>query len=153
VKVKAEVAEGYSQKVAVGDNVQIAFPDLDREIDAKISAVSRYINTLNRTFLVEVKLDPKKDGFKANMIAILKITDYKNDKSLNIPVKYIQSDLDGEFVYVVDSRDNRHYAKKAFIKQGLSYNGIVEITTGLKEGDKIITSGYLDLEEGEEIRF
>jgi membrane fusion protein, multidrug efflux system len=30
VKVKAEVAEGYSQKVAIGDNVTVIFPDLDR---------------------------------------------------------------------------------------------------------------------------
>ncbi len=153
VKVKAEVAEGYSKKVAIGDNVKIIFPDLEREVDAKISAVSRYINTVNRTFMVEVKIDPKKDGFKANMIAILKITDYKSDSAISIPVKYIQSGLDGDYVFIVQTKNNRHYASRAIIKQGLSYNGIVEITEGLKSGDQIITAGYLDLEEGEEIKF
>jgi len=152
VKVKAEVAEGYSKKVSVGDYVKVNFPDLDREIDAKVSAVSRYINNLNRTFLVEVKLDPSKDGFKANMIAILKITDYKNDKAISLPVKYMQSDLQGDFVYIVNAKENKNYAKKAYIKQGLSYNGLVEITEGLNPGDKLITSGYLELEEGQEIR-
>ena len=153
VKVKAEVAEGYSKKVAVGDNVRIIFPDLEREVDAKISAVSRYINPINRTFLVEVKIDPSKDGFKANMIAILKITDYKNDKAISIPVKYLQSDITGDFVYVVETNENRHFARKAFIKQGVGYNGVVEITEGLNAGDQIVTLGYLDIEEGEEIRF
>jgi membrane fusion protein, multidrug efflux system len=126
-------------------------PILTGEVEAKITAVSRYINTLNRTFLVEVKLDPKKDGFKANMIAILKITDYINPKALCIPVKYIQSDLDGDFVFIAETTDEGNYTKRVAIKQGLSYNGLVEITEGLKEGDKIITSGYLELEDGEEI--
>jgi cell shape-determining protein MreC len=30
---------------------------------------------------------------------------------------------------------------------------MVEVTKGLKAGDKVVTSGYLDLEEGEKIRF
>ena len=34
---------------------------------------------------------------------------------------------------------------------GLTYNGLAEIKTGLKEGDKIITSGYIDLNEGESL--
>lgn len=153
IKVKAEVAEAYSKKVAVGDKVKIIFPDLEREVDANISAVSRYINTINRTFLVEVKIDPKKDGFKANMIAILKITDYSNNKAVSIPVKYLQSDEAGDYIYIAETREGRNFAKKTYIKQGMSYNGLLEVKEGLNAGDKLITSGYLDLEEGEEIRF
>ncbi|NJK93905.1 MAG: efflux RND transporter periplasmic adaptor subunit, partial [Bacteroidales bacterium] len=37
-------------------------------------------------------------------------------------------------------------------EQGQSYNGMIEITEGLKTGDKIINAGYLDLEDGEEIK-
>ncbi|MFN8257581.1 MAG: efflux RND transporter periplasmic adaptor subunit [Bacteroidales bacterium] len=153
IKVKAEVAEAYSSKVSVGDPVTVNFPDLNRDVTAKVTAVSRYINPTNRTFIVEVKLDPSKDGYKANMIAVLKITDYTSAKALSIPVKYIQTDLTSDFIYIVGVKDNTTFAKKAYIKQGQSYNGIVEITEGLTEGDKIITSGYLDLEEGENIKF
>ncbi len=153
IKVKAEVAEAYSQRVSLGDPVKVIFPDLNREIDASVSAVSRYINQTNRTFVVEVKIDPSKDGFKANMIAILKITDYKTDKAISIPVKYIQTDMTADFVYIAAANGNTYTAKKAYIKQGQSYNGVVEIIGGLKEGDKIITASYLDLEDGETIRF
>ncbi len=153
IKVKAEVAEAYSKKVSLGDPVTVLFPDLDREVKATVSAVSRYISPVNRTFIVEVKIDPSKDGFKANMIAILKITDYKVDKALSIPVKYIQTDMDGDFVYIAQAVENKFFAKKAMIKQGQSYNGVVEITEGLNVGDKLISSGYLDIEDGEAIRF
>jgi len=153
IKVKAEVAEAYSKKVSLGDPVTVLFPDLDREVKATVSAVSRYISPTNRTFIVEVKIDPSKDGFKANMIAILKITDYKVDNALSIPVKYIQTDMDGDFVYIAQTVDSKYFAKKAMIKQGQSYNGVVEITEGLNVGDKLISSGYLDIEDGEAVRF
>jgi membrane fusion protein, multidrug efflux system len=151
IKVKAEIAEAYSQKIKVGDNVQVYFPDLDREITAKISTSSRFINPSSRTFTVEARLNPDKNGFKANMIAILKINDYSATNSLVIPINYIQTDPKGNFVYIIENKNNKSYTKKAFIEQGQSYNGNVEILKGLNIGDKVVTSGYLDLEEGENV--
>jgi RND family efflux transporter MFP subunit len=153
VKVKAEVAETYSKKVKVGDNVQVYFPDLDKEITTKITSASRFINPTSRTFTVEAKLNPEKNSYKANMVAVLKITDYMANNTFVIPVNYIQSDPEGDFVYVADTKGNKSIAKKVKIEQGLSYNGMVEITKGLTAGQKVITSGYLDIEEGETITF
>jgi RND family efflux transporter MFP subunit len=153
VKVKAEVAEAYSNRVSVGDNVIVLFPDIDNEIPAKISAVSRYINQINRTFLVEVKIDAGKSNYKANMIAVLKINDYKSENAVVIPVNYIQTDMDGDFVYVAAKNSEKIRVKRVPVKQGQSYSGMVEITEGIVAGTKVITSGYLDIEEGEEVRF
>ena len=153
VKVKAEVAEGYANKVNVGDNVIVYFPDLNKEINAKITTASRYINPLNRTFTIEVRLAPEKNSFKANMVAVLKINDYKADNALVIPVNYIQSDPKGNFVYIVASENKKSIAKKAFVEEGQSYDGKIEIKKGLKPEDKIITSNYLELEENESITF
>lgn len=153
LKVKAEVAEAYASRVKVGDNVLIFFPDLSKEIDAKITTASRVVSPTNRTFTVESYINPDKNGFKANMIAVLKINDYKAENATVIPINYIQTDLSGNFVYVAEKNNNSYVAKKVYIEQGQSYNGAIEITKGLKAGDKVVTSGYLDLEEGEKIRF
>jgi RND family efflux transporter MFP subunit len=153
LKVKAEVAEAYSHKVNVGDAVLVYLPDLDKEIAATITTASRFINPTNRTFTVEVRLKPDNSGYKANMVAVLKINDYKVDKTISVSVNYIQSDPNGSFVYVAEKDGNKNVAKKMFIEQGQSYNGLVEITKGLKPGDLIVTSGYLDLEPGELINF
>jgi len=153
IKVKAEVAEAYARKVNVGDAVQIYFPDLNKEITAKITTASRFINPASRTFTVEARLNPEKNGYKANMVAVLKITDYKADNAIVIPVNYVQTDPNGSFVYIADNKGAKNIAKKVPIDQGQSYNGLIEITKGLKVGDKVVTSGYLDLEEGEKITF
>lgn len=153
IKVKADVAEAYSKKVNVGDDVQVYFPDLNKEITAKISAASRFISPTNRTFTVEVRLKPEKNGYKANMVAVLKITDYSANNAIVVPVNYVQSDPNGTFVYVADNKGNKNVAKRVAIEQGQNYNGMVEITKGLTSGQKVVTSGYLDLEEGENITF
>jgi multidrug efflux pump subunit AcrA (membrane-fusion protein) len=87
------------------------------------------------------------------MIAVLKINDYKAEKALVVPINYIQSDPNGNFVYISQKNNNSTIAKKVIIEQGQSYDGMIEITKGLNAGDKIITSGYLELEEGENIIF
>lgn len=152
VKVKADVAEAYSSKINVGDDVLVFFPDLNKEIPAKITAASRYINPVNRTFQVEVRLNSPSEGYKANMVSVLKINDYKAMNATVIPVNYIQTDPNGSFVYVARNQSSRSTAQKVYVKQGLSYNGMVEITEGLKPGEKVISTGYLELEEGEAIR-
>ncbi len=152
LKVKADVAEAYSSKINIGDDVIVFFPDLNKEIPAKVNTASRYINPINRTFQIEVRLNPEKNGYKANMVAVLKVIDYKANNAIVVPVNLIQTDPTGNFIYVVNNNGKEAVAKKIYIKQGQSYNGTVEITDGLKAGDKVITSGYLDLEEGEAIK-
>ncbi len=149
VKVVAEVAEAYSPKVRKGDKVLIKFPDYNEEIETIISFSSKYINPINRTFSIESRVSSGKMEFRANMIALVKINDYKNPKTVVLPVNIIQKDAAGQFVFVAE---NNTIAKKRIIKTGLDYNGNVEITDGLKEGDQIIVTGFQDLEDGKPIQ-
>jgi RND family efflux transporter MFP subunit len=152
VKVTAEVAEAYSPKIHKGDKVIINFPDYNEEIETVISFSSKFINPVNRTFTIESRLNPGKMEFRANMIALIKINDYKKSNAVVIPVNIIQKDGSGDFVYVVADKMNLKIAKKCNIKSGQNYNGNVEVLEGLKAGDKIIVTGYQNLEDGEAIK-
>jgi RND family efflux transporter MFP subunit len=152
IKVTAEVAEAYSPKVRKGDKVYIKFPDFNEEIESNISFASKYINPTNRTFTIESRLNSGKLEFRANMIALVKINDYKNPKAFVIPVSLIQKDASGSFVFVAIKKDNKLVSAKKYIKTGMNYNGNIEITEGLSEGDLIITTGFQNLEDGEFIK-
>lgn len=152
MKVVAEIAESYSSRVNKGDEVIVRFPDLNRDITARISSASKYIGPQNRTFDVEVKMKPEFNNFKANMIAILKINDYRAEKAMVLPINLIQNDQQGNFVFIAVKDKDSYRAHKAPVKAGQSYNGLVEITSGLKEGDILITAGQLDLQDGQTIR-
>jgi len=152
MKVIADIAEAYSSRVNVGDEVIVFFPDLQKEMKATISSASKYIGVQNRTFQVEVRMKPEFNNFKANMIAILKINDYRSETAMMLPINLIQKDNYGNYVFVAVKGNPSYVAKKYMVKTGQTYNGIIEITEGLKAGDLLITAGQIDLQDGEAIR-
>lgn len=153
LKVKGEVTEAYAAKVRKGDQVQVFFPDLKKEISTRVTYVSKTINPMTRTFVVECAL-PKTNDYRANQIAVMKIVDYQSPNAITIPVNVIQTAEDGEFVMIAEKTgDKSAIAKKAPIKQGSNYNGQVEILSGLKKGDWVISTGFQDVNNGETVAF
>lgn len=153
LKVKAEVAESYIDQVNKGDQAIVYFPDQNKEVNVKIDYSGNRIDPLNRTFNVEVKLANDKAGnFRPNMIAVLKIVDYVNPKAFTVPLTVVQKSGDGSFVFVNTEEGGKQIAKRKAVTVGLVYNGLAEITSGLTTGDKVITSGYSSIIEGDEIK-
>ena len=154
-KAVADVSEAYSNKIKTNDPVKVYLPDLNTELDATVSFSSKYINPTNRTFTVEAMLPPSSGlTFRANMIAVVRIKDYDNKNSLAIPQNYIQTAKDeGHFVFVAEVKDGKTCARKRIVTPFITYNGLTEVLDGLKEGDKVITTGYKDLYDGQLISF
>jgi len=153
LKVTAEVSEAYSSKVQKGDRLTVFFPDANKQVDAEVSFVSKYINPVNRTFLIEAKIGSNSPDLKANMIAILQINDYHSDNSILVPMNVIQTDNTSSYVYIARSKDQYNAAFKQPVVIGNSYNGIAEILNGLDNGDKVISAGFQELVDGQYIRF
>jgi RND family efflux transporter MFP subunit len=153
LKVSEEVSEAYSAKVKVGDKLIVLFPDINKQYETKVDFVSKYINPVNRTFIIETKILNDFNDLKANMIAIIQINDYHTDNAIQVPMNVIQTDLTGSYVYVVRSKDKYNAAFKQPVTLGTSYNGVAEILKGLAVGDKVISVGYQELVDGEYIRF
>ena len=153
LKISAEVSEAYAAKVQVGDRIKVIFPDINKQIDAKVDFVSRYINPVNRTFLIESRIANRFPEMKANMIAIAQINDYHSEHSIQIPMNVIQTDNQGSYVYVVRKKDAYDGAFKQPVVIGNTYNGIAEILGGLAVNDKVVTAGFQELIDGEYIRY
>jgi membrane fusion protein (multidrug efflux system) len=153
LKVSAEVSEAYSSRVQVGDKLNLIFPDINKQLETKVDFVSKYINPVNRTFIIETKIPNDLNNLKANMMAIIQINDYHADKAILTPINVIQTDLTGSYVYVVRPKDKYSAAFKQPVIVGNSYNGVAEILKGLAIGDKVVSTGYQELIDGEYIRF
>ena len=152
-KISADVAETYATRIKNGNDAIVSFPDLGKEIDCKLNFTSRFIDPTNRTFRVESRISSKDVELRANMIAYIKIKDYTNDKAFCMPVNYVQSNQDGKFVYVAKQNGADWVAERRVVKTGMDYNGTIEITEGLTVGDKVITSGFQGLNQGEKVVF
>ncbi|MGZ3883105.1 MAG: efflux RND transporter periplasmic adaptor subunit [Bacteroidia bacterium] len=147
LKVKADVAENYASRVKSGNEAVVLFPDTKDSVVSKVHFASRGINTLTRTFLVEVMLDNTKE-YHPNMVAKLKINDYQSPKpEIVLPVKFIQKSATGNYVMVVEN--GKAVIKK--IETGREYNGKAEVINGLTEGEMLITEGYDQVNEGDKV--
>ena len=153
LKVTAEVSEAYSAKVKQADKLVVLFPDINTQYETKVDFVSKYINPVNRTFIIETKLIGDFSDLKANMIAIIQINDYHTENAIQVPMNVVQTDLAGSYVYVVRAKDKFNAAYKQPVVLGNSYNGVAEVLKGLNVGDKIISIGYQELVDGEYVRF
>jgi membrane fusion protein, multidrug efflux system len=153
LKVTAEVSEAYSARVKLGDKLVVLFPDINKQLETKVDFVSKYINPVNRTFMIETKLPDGITELKANMIAIIQINDYHTDKAVQVPMNVVQTDQLGSYVYVVRPKDRFNAAYKQPVVLGNSYNGVAEVLKGLTVGDKVISVGYQELVDGEYVRF
>lgn len=151
LKAVAEVAETYASKVKTGNEVTVRFPDLNRDVQSKISYSAKNINPLNRTFNVEVALKSDED-FHPNMLAILKIADYRKEAALVVPVNVVQNSENGQYVMVGVMKNGKWISEKRTVKAGQSYGDKTEIIEGLNPGDKVIVAGFQDLNTGDLIK-
>jgi RND family efflux transporter MFP subunit len=152
VKVVAEIAEAYGAKVKPGNKVIVFFPDFNIEIPSQIRFTSKYINPTNRTFNTEVRLGPSKVEYRANMMAVVKINDYSNPSAFTVPVTVIRETQSGKYIYVAKEENGKLVARRLPVIIGNAYNGLTEITSGITAGDKIITTGFNSLMDGELIQ-
>ena len=147
LKVVALVAETYAGRVNQGDEVEVLLPDAGDSLKTRISFAAKMIDPVSRGFNVEVKL-PSNKKFRPNMVAVLKIVDYENEKALTVPINSIQRSETSEYVFVAVNGK----AKRTNIKTGKISEGNAEVLSGLKAGDKVITTGFQDLNDGDAVK-
>lgn len=147
LKVKADVAESYSERVKQGDRVIVTVPGASDSLITTITYASKVIQPTSRSYTVEVKL-PARADLKPNMTAVLRIVDYEKKNAIVLPIKAVHQSENGEYVFVAKN----NIAKRVPIKIGSSYQGNVEVISGVKVGDQVVVEGTENIEEGDQLK-
>jgi RND family efflux transporter MFP subunit len=151
MKVTADVSEVYISTIAKGDKVIVSIPDLQKVMEAQVTFVSNHINPLSRTFAIEVEL-PSLPSLHPNMAAVIKVVFHKEPSAIVVPVNIVQEVSGEKIVYVAEVNGERTLARKKMVEISDVYDNQVQVTSGLHSGDKIITTGFQGLSDGEIIR-
>ncbi|MEY4852493.1 MAG: hypothetical protein RIS99_888 [Bacteroidota bacterium] len=152
LKVTANLAETYLAKVKAGNSVRVEFPDLKTSTNSTVNYVAGVVDPMTRSIKVEASVT-NISGLKPNMIAVLKITDYSNSNVVVVPVNTVQSNEEGSFVLVAVKENGKMIARKKMVSVGATYNGMTEVKSGLQEGDQLITTGFQELNDGDQIAY
>ena len=151
LKVISTIPENYLGTVSRGTAVVISMPDINKTYNSSVSFIGASIDPLSRGFAVEAKL-PSDAALKPNQLALLKIRDYSAVNTIAIPLKTLQNDEDGKYVMVARDSNGKLIASKRAVSVGSINDDLIEIKSGLKAGDKLVTEGYAGLYEGQQLK-
>lgn len=150
MKVTAKVADSYIQKIKVGDPVKITLNDIGTSLESKVSFVSKVVNPMSRTFLIEIELGKTESNIRPNMFATLSINDETRSNAIAVTSNLVQKDADGRnYILLAAGNKDQMTAQKRMVATDISYGDKVIISEGLQAGDKLITSGYTEVVDGQ----
>lgn len=150
LKVVGNIPENYLTNVTKGTPVETLVQDLNKTFTGKLTFVGASIDPLSRGFIVEAKL-PTDPLIKPNQIALMKIKDYSAANVISIPIGTLQNDENGKFVMVASTEAGKLLARKRPVIVGLINGEMLEVKSGLKAGDVLVTAGFQSLYEGQSI--
>jgi membrane fusion protein, multidrug efflux system len=151
LKIQINAPENYISRIKEGTVLNVIIPEANNKtFTTKVNVVGKFIDPTTRSFIVEGKLPADKD-LRANQVASVKIRDYVAANVITVPVNVVQTDEKGKYVFVAEKSGDKLLVRKRIVQVGESYNGIVEIRSGLTAGEQIVTEGYQTTYEGQAV--
>jgi HlyD family secretion protein len=147
-KLQADVDEFYLGRVAVG---QTASADIDgKTYRLKVSKV--YPQVRNGQFQIDLLfIGPEPASMQRGQTVQAKLTIGDSSKALLIPNGAFFNDTGGTWVFVVD-RGGKSASKRP-VQLGRRNSDFIEVLSGLKPGDRVITSSYSGLTDKNHLNF
>jgi membrane fusion protein, multidrug efflux system len=113
-----------------------------------VTVAGKSIDPISRSFFIEAKI-PSSTDLRPNQIALVKIQDYTVSNTITVPVNTLQNDEKGKFIMIAVKENGKTVARKRPVVVGDFYGDKLEIKSGLKAGDAIVTGGFQSLYEGQ----
>ena len=152
--IMVDVPENNLGAISKGKEAKVYFPVLGDTIVSTIRQTGNFINPSNRSFTVEIPVPNKKGNIKPNLSARVQLNDYSSDTAMLVPQSIISENAMGDqYVYVaLDPQENKAIAKRRIIETGKAQGNLVEVLSGIKQGDFLIKEGARTVKEGQNVQ-
>jgi RND family efflux transporter MFP subunit len=147
VKVNTFIPETELHKIKIGQDARVLVSSLNETFNGRIIEVGSAADAASRAFSVKIEVDNPKILIRPGMIAEVKIASGEDKELLVIPIEAVLHDFNNQsFVYVVDESTNKAF--KRSLSLGKAMNDQIEVISGLKETDLIVSGGQQKLADG-----
>ncbi|HEY5643677.1 MAG TPA: efflux RND transporter periplasmic adaptor subunit [Woeseiaceae bacterium] len=139
------IPEREYRQISPGQPVSIQIDALDgNDILATVTRVSPVVDPDTGTFKMTMEIGNADRRIKPGMFGRMSIVYDRHENVLQIPRSALVEDMGESSVFVV--ADNK--AERRPVQVGYGNNGMVEITFGLKDDDRVVTVGQIGLKPG-----
>ncbi len=150
LQITANVPERYVAVLKKGLKAEVsleAYPGV--VFGATVKSVSPVVDSASRTKEVVLNFDSHDERINAGMFAKVKLytQDYSGYPVMNSDA--LVQNGDDFFAYVVNEDST---VSKVLVKKGNEVDGLVQITEGLKDGDRVVIQGMSSLGDGSKVQ-
>lgn len=146
---KASVGEAQIGDLLLGAETEVSVPAFpDRVFTGVISKISPVAAMPARTFTVEVEIPNEEGVLRAGMFANVTVKGKTKNNVIAIPQAALVMREDQKTVYLVNENN---VIQQKLIVSGYTVDGMVEVISGVQEGDTIVVGGQNKVREGAQI--
>ena len=150
LQIVSYIPEKNMASVALGQTAEVTFePYGERIFTGTLTEISPVLNRSSRTLEIIISLADSDNVIKSGMFGSVKLITRLKEGVFSLPAESILDTSEGSFVYVVSPDNTAH---QQFIETGLEIDGMVEILSGIEQGDLVVTRGISMLREGFSVR-
>jgi len=150
LEVEMDIAERYVGSVQLGTRAVATFKAYPaREFVGEVTRLSPVLNPASRTLEIGISLEDPDLMIKSGMFPSVTILTDKLTDVLVISRSNVLYEGNKAYVYVVG---NDSLAEKKYIQIGLVVDDDLEVVSGLKEGQMVISQGQTLLTDGTSVR-
>jgi RND family efflux transporter MFP subunit len=147
VTIDVNISEALVNKVKVGDTVNVTVSSVSSEPKTGTIKTLTGIADATGTYPVEVEIQNEDGSLKPGMVAGVQFVDSKNDSALVVARNTVLENETEQYVYIA----NGDTVKKVVVETGIDNGEYIELTSGVKAGDKVVVSGQDYLSDGEKV--
>lgn len=144
VKIEFSVPELHAAKVTVGTEAHFTLSGSDKVYKATVFATEPVIDPDTRSLRIRAKADNKKGELIPGSYAELTINLAQIENGLLVPALSVTQDIKGLKLFVI----NDGVAAARYVRTGIQKDEFVQVTDGVIEGDTVITTSLLSMQEG-----
>ena len=148
VKISFSIPEKYASEIENNASILFTIPNNPQKFSAKIYAIEPEIETATRTLKIRAIADNSNGKLLPGTFATIELS-LKNIKdAIVIPTEAVVPIQNGKVVYIA----NNGKAKEVKIETLARTSKDVVVTSGIKSGDTLLTSGVMSLKDEADIK-
>jgi membrane fusion protein (multidrug efflux system) len=137
--------------VAEGIPVHVTIPGAGKSlaVEGELSFIDPAVSTDTRSVLLRAVVPNPRRRLHPGLFVRVSLDLAVHPHALVVPAEAVMRDIGGAYVYVVDGNG---IARRRVIETGLSNDRLVEATSGLEAGDRVVTVGQFRLQDGDPVK-
>lgn len=148
LRVDFTVPAEYAAHLTEGQTINVIASASGDTAVAEIYAINPAINLRSRQIQVRALLENKEGGFIPGDFATVQLEITEEDEALLIPAEAVVPEVDSHVVYKL--KNGR--AVKQEVALGVRTESEIQIMEGLTEGDTVLLTGLMQVEDGQQVQ-